>query len=256
VPTHDPERVAPAWLTAGGTVDEVLGLLKTGKEAEVFAVERRTVVGDRAAVLAHKRYRPTKVRKGELEAAGFSRARTFVNDARYHEGRKFRYSRDQRAVDRMTERGKRLLAERWPEQELDALRRAYEAGVTVPYPVELTGDGMLMQFLGDDGIAAPRLVDARLGPAEAGSAYAQLVDDLAALTRAGLVHADLSPFNLLWWRNQVWIIDLPQAVDLVLNPHGFDLLHHDVTTVCTWFTRRGVSCDAEALYADLLAEAW
>jgi RIO kinase 1 len=256
VPTHDPEHAAPAWLTAGDTVDEVLGLLKTGKEAEVFAVERRTLAGDRVAVLAHKRYRPTKVSKGELQAAGFSRARSFVNDARYHEGRKFRYSRDQRAVDRMTDRGKRLLAERWPEQELDALRRAHEAGVTVPYPVEFTGDGMLMQFLGDDGVAAPRLVDARLGPDEAGAAYAQLAADMATLTRAGLVHADLSPFNLLWWRDRVWIIDLPQAVDLVLNPHGFDLLHHDVTTVCAWFTRRGVTCDAEALFAELLAEAW
>ncbi len=256
MPTHDPERAAPAWLTAGGTVDEVLGLLKTGKEAEVFAVERRTVTGDRSAVLACKRYRPTKVRKGDLEAAGFARSRTFVNDARYHEGRKFRYSRDQRAVERMTDRGKRLLAERWPAQELDSLRRASEAGVTVPYPVEFTGDGMLMQFLGDDGVAAPRLVDARLGPAEAEAAYAQLVDDLGALTRAGLVHADLSPFNLLWWRDRVWVIDLPQAVDLVLNPHGFDLLHHDVTTVCAWFARKGVACDAEALYATLLAEAW
>ncbi|HKE75456.1 MAG TPA: RIO1 family regulatory kinase/ATPase, partial [Acidimicrobiales bacterium] len=65
-----------------------------------------------------------------------------------------------------------------------------------------------------------------------------------------------SPYNLLWWRDRVWMIDFPQAVDLVLNPHGFDLLHHDVTTVCTWFARQGVACDGEALFAELLAEAW
>ncbi|HEX6419481.1 MAG TPA: RIO1 family regulatory kinase/ATPase [Acidimicrobiales bacterium] len=253
---HDPGRAAPAWLTRGGTVDEVLGLLKTGKEAEVFVVERRTLDGRRHAVLAHKRYRPLKVGKGDIEAQGFTRARTFVDDAIYHEGRRFRYSRDRRAVERMTGYGKRLLAERWPGQELDSLRRAHAAGATVPYPVEFTGDGMLMQLVGEGTAAAPRLVDARLGPDQLRAALRQLTDDLAALTRAGLVHADLSPYNLLWWRDRVWIIDFPQAVDLVLNPHGFDLLHHDVVTVCTWFARRGVPCDAEELFASLLAEAW
>ena len=256
---HDPGRTAPAWLTDGRTavVDEVLGVLKTGKEAEVFIVERRTVEGDQRVLLAHKRYRPTKVTaKGELETLGFTRARGFTNDVVYHEGRRFRRSREQRAVERMTDYGKRVLAERWPGQELDVLARAHAAGVTVPYPVEFTGDGMLMQLIGDDGVAAPRLVHARLSSSELGAAHEQLVDELRRLTRAGLVHADLSPFNVLWWRGRLWLIDFPQAVDLVLNPHGFDLLHHDVTTMCTWFARQGLDSDPEAIFADLLAEAW
>lgn len=256
MPTHENGRAAPAWLTEGGTVDEVLGLLKTGKEAEVFVVERRTLDGRRTAVLAHKRYRPTKVGKGEIEALGFTRARAFTDDALYHEGRKFRYSRDRRAVERMTRYGKKLLADRWPGQEMESLERAHAAGVTVPYPVEFTGDGMLMQMLGDGGVAAPRLVDARLGPDQLSAAFAQLTDDLVALTRAGMAHADLSPYNLLWWRDRVWMIDFPQAVDLVLNPHGLDLLHHDVVTVCTWFARQGVTRDGEALFAELLGQAW
>jgi RIO kinase 1 len=253
---HDPERAAPAWLTEGGTVDEVVGLLKTGKEAEVFVVERRTMSGDRSALLAHKRYRPTKVGKGELEALGFSRARSFANDAKYHEGRKFRYSRDRRAVERGTDLGKRILAERWPGQEHDSLVSAYAAGATVPYPVEFTGDGLLMQLIGDDGVAAPRLVGARLDGDDLKRAYGQFVDDIGALTQAGIVHADLSPYNVLWWRDRLWMIDFPQAVDLVGNPHGFDLLHHDVTTMCTWFTRQGLPTDAEALYGDLIATAF
>jgi RIO kinase 1 len=254
---HEPERAAPAWLTAGETEDEVLGLLKTGKEAEVFVVERRTLDGRRSAILAHKRYRPTRVRKGELEAMGFSRARSFTNDALYHEGRKFRRSRERRAVERMTGLGKRILADRWPAQELETLVTAHEAGVTVPYPVEFTGDGLLMQMLGDDGgVAAPRLVDARLDGAELQRAWGQFVDDVVRLTQAGVVHADLSPYNVLWWRDRLWMIDFPQAVDLVGNPHGFDLLHHDVTTMCAWFTRRGIDCDAESLYADLVATAF
>ena len=254
---HDVERAAPAWLTDGSTEDEVLGLLKTGKEAEVFIVERRTLDGSRSELLAHKRYRPTKVtHKGELQALGFSRARTFAHDAKYHEGRKFRYSREQRAVERMTDLGKKILAERWPGQELDALVTAHDAGVSVPYPVEFTGDGLLMQLIGDDGIAAPRLVNARLTVPQLEVAFTQLVDDLGALTRTGTVHADLSPYNILWWRDRLWMIDFPQAVDLLQNPHGFELLHHDVITVCTWFARKGVPCDGEALYAELLAEAF
>ena len=82
------------------------------------------------------------------------------------------------------------------------------------------------------------------------------MSDLGALTRTGTVHADLSPYNLLWWRERLWMIDFPQAVDLLQNPHGFDLLHHDVITMTTWFARKGVPCDGEALYAELLAEAF
>ena len=253
---HDPDRAAPAWLTAGGTTDEVLGLLKTGKEAEVFIVERRTLDGDHAELLAHKRYRPMKVGKGEIQGLGFTRSRTFTNDVLYHEGRRLRYSRDQRAVERMTDYGKNLLAERWPGQEMDTLQRAFDAGVTVPYPVEFTGDGMLMQLLGDEDGAAPRLVNARLTTDELAGAYDQLLEELSALTRASLVHADLSPFNVLWWQDRLWLIDFPQAVDLINNPHGFDMLHHDVVTMCTWFARRGVDADGEAVFAELLAEAF
>jgi RIO kinase 1 len=253
---HDPEHAAPAWLTAGETEDEVLGLLKTGKEAEVFVVERRTLDGSRSELLAHKRYRPTKVAKGELKAMGFSRSRGFTKDSKYHEGRKFRRSREQRAVERGTDKGKRILADRWPAQELDILVKAHKAGVTVPYPVEFTGDGLLMQLIGDDGVAAPRLVQARLDGTELKRAFGQFVDDVTALTQAGLVHADLSPYNVLWWRDRLWVIDFPQAVDLVNNPHGFDLLRHDVTTMCDWFTRKGLDVDPDALYAELIALAF
>jgi RIO kinase 1 len=255
---HDPRRAAPAWLTDGRTavVDEVLGLLKTGKEAEVFIVERRRADGTQRVLLAHKRYRPMNVGKGELEGLGFTRARTFTNDVVYHEGRRLRYSRDQRAVERMTDYGKRLLAERWPGQELETLEQAFDAGATVPYPVEFTGDGMLMQLIGDELGAAPRLVNARLTPEELLRAYDQLLEELRLLTRAGLVHADLSAFNVLWWQDRLWLIDFPQAVDLVTNPHGFDLLHHDVTTMCSWFARHGVDRDPEEVFAALLAEAF
>jgi RIO kinase 1 len=243
-------------LPTGVVEDELLGHLKTGKEAEVFLVERRSVDDGSSCLLAHKRYRPTKVTKGVLEGMGFVKARAFVNDTVYHEGRKFRYSRDQRAVDRMTDYGKKLLGDRWMGHELDMARRMWEAGGDVPYPVEVTDDGMLMQFIGDESGAAPRLVNARLSRDEVDLAYDQMVANLRVLTEASVVHADLSPFNVLWWQGSIWIIDLPQATDLILNPHGLDLLHHDIVTMCTWFNRQGHPCDAEELFVDLLPLAW
>ena len=160
-------------------------------------------------------------------------------------------------MERMTDLGKRILAERWPGQELDTLVRAHEAGVTVPYPVEFTGDGLLMQLLGDDGVAAPRLVNARLDPAAAAAAPSP-----SCRTSCGRSPGPTSctptcrRTTCCGGGTGMWTIDFPQAVDLLQNPHGFDLLHHDVTTMCTWFTRQGVDTDAEALFAELLAEAF
>jgi RIO kinase 1 len=249
-------RPQPDWLITDD-VDHLevdLGSLKTGKEAEVSVIER--TYGDRSCLLALKRYRPRTVRaKGELDALGFQRANTFMNDLAYRDGRKFAKSRDQRAVDRMTNYGKKLVTGRWTGHELDVMKRAWDAGVNVPYPVGPRGDGMLMQFLGDAAGAAPRLVQARLGPADARRAFAQLVDNLRLLVGAGFVHADLSAYNLLWWRGEVWLIDFPQAVDITANLHAYDFLHRDVLNVCTWFGRRGVDVDADSLYGELVTTA-
>ena len=92
----------------------------------------------------------------------------------------------------------------------------------------------------------------RLSPGEVRSAWDQLVTNMRLLIEAGWVHADLSPYNLLWWEGRLWVIDLPQAVDIVQNPHGFEFLHRDVLNVCGWFNRHGMTVDPDAVYADLL----
>jgi RIO kinase 1 len=246
-------RPIPAWLPTGQVVDRTVGLLKTGKEAEVFVVERRSIDDGRSCLLAHKRYRPLEVtEKGALEAAGFARARTFVNDTIYHEGRRFRRSRDQRAVERMTARGKMLLNSRWIGHEHAMLVRLWEAGVRVPYPVELLDDGCLMELIGDETQAAPRLANARLDARQLAAAFEQVVADIERMADAELVHADLSPYNLLWWEEQVVVIDVPQATDLWLNPNGFNLLHRDVERICTWFSRKGHPCDTDEVFASVL----
>lgn len=113
-----------------------------------------------------------------------------------------------------------------------------------------------MELLGDEEAVAPRLVDARLGAAQVVVAHEQLREELVLLLRAGMVHADLSPYNVLWWRDRAWLIDLPQAVDVGLNGHALDLLHHDVTTMASWFARKGHGVDGEAWFGELLSEVF
>jgi RIO kinase 1 len=246
----------PEWLITDEVdyVERDLGNLKSGKEAEVFVIERTHE--DRSCLLAHKRYRPrTVTNKGELEALGFQRGNSFMNDLAYRDGRKFAKSRDQRAAERMTKYGKKLLTGRWTGHELDMMQHAWDAGVNVPYPIGERGDGLLMQFLGDAERAAPRLAEARVSASEIRAAGAQLVDNLRLLVGAGFVHADLSAFNLLWWDDRLWFIDFPQAVDVTTNPHAFDFLHRDLTNVGHWFARHGETIEVEELFAELVAIA-
>jgi RIO kinase 1 len=113
-----------------------------------------------------------------------------------------------------------------------------------------------MEFIGDDEMAAPKVAQAGLSASQLLEAWAQLVDSLRAMTAAGLVHADLSVYNLLWWHERVVVIDLPQAVEFTTNTDAYDLLHRDVANVGDWFSRRGVAVDVEALYAELLTLAF
>jgi RIO kinase 1 len=249
-------RPQPDWLITDDAhyVEFDLGGLKTGKEADVFVVERTS--GERSCLLAHKRYRPrAATHKGELEALGFQRASTFTNDAAYREGRTFAKSRDRRAAANGSRYGKRLRSEGWTGHELDVLRGAWAAGVNVPYPVGARDDGLLMQYLGDRDAAAPRLAQARLDASEISVAYSQLLDNLRLLVGAGFVHADLSAYNVLWWEGQVWLIDFPQAVEIATNPRALDFLQRDIANVAAWFARRGIETDERDVFAELVSLA-
>jgi RIO kinase 1 len=251
-------RPPPAWLVTDPQDYEEydLGPLKTGKEAEVFLVERVAADGS-TCVLAHKRYRPRRVtNKGELEALGFQRANTFMNDHVYRDGRRFAKSRDQRAAETMTNYGRELLTKRWPGHEFDVLTRLWSAGVRVPYPVASTEDGVLMEYIGDASGAAPRLAQARLDQVDAATAAEQLRANLHRMVAEGFVHGDLSAYNLLWWHRELVIIDLPQSVDITVSPHAIDFLHRDLRNVGEWFTRRGIVFDPDVELVELLSSAF
>lgn len=252
-------RPVPDWVIVDEFVDHELGVIATGKEGEVGLVERESLDGDRSHLLARKRYRPRTIsHKGELQALGFERAPTFRNDLVYRDGRNYgKRSRDRRAVERMTNYGKQLVKEKWLGLEFEVMRTAWDAGANMPYPVSFTEDGgLLLQYVGDDERAAPRLAQARLPKDRLEDAWDDLWSSVRILVETGWVHADLSAYNALWWDERVWLIDLPQAVDLVASPHGFDLLHRDVCNVCAWFASRGLDRDPDALYGELLAAAF
>src|SRR5262245_46962830 len=143
-------RPHPSWLvTELAAVDSELGVIKTGKEADVFLVERVVPGTGRSCLMAAKRYRG-----GDH--------RLFHRDASYLEGRRVRDSREMRAMHRRSDFGRNLIAQRWAIAEFAALRKLWAIGAPVPYPIQRIGTELLLEFIGDaDGTAAPRLVQLR-----------------------------------------------------------------------------------------------
>ena len=234
----------PDWLvTEFAAIDTELGVLKTGKEADVHLVERAVPGTSRSCVLAAKRYRTAE-------------HRMFHRDAAYLEGRRVRRSRETRAMERRTSFGRDLLAGQWAAAEFNALCRLWRLGAPVPYPAQLHGTELLLEYLAEpDGQAAPRLAQLRPEPTALRALWDQLIDALVLLTDEGLTHGDLSPFNLLVHRGRLVLIDLPQVVDIVANPQGPAFLARDIRIVTDWFTARGLPQQATRALARV-ARKW
>jgi RIO kinase 1 len=220
----------PAWLiTDLAATDTELGILKTGKEADVFLLSRGVPDTDRSCLLAAKRYRSAE-------------HRLFHRDSEYLEGRRVRESRDSRAMANRTTVGRQMISSQWAAAEFDALRQFYLAGVPVPYPVQVLGTELLLEFIGEpDGTAAPRLAETGLRGAELAALWQQLVESMSVLARLGLAHGDLSAYNLLVHREQLIMIDTPQVVDVIANPRGAEYLDRDAGNVASWFAARGLA---------------
>jgi RIO kinase 1 len=235
----------PDWLvTSQGAIDTELGILKTGKEADVFLVERGDPLSpESAVVMAAKRYRS-------------SEHRTFHRSASYTEGRSMKRSRDERALKRKSTFGREVAAGEWAVSEWGALVRLWQLGLPVPYPVQIDGTEILMEWITHDGESAPRLAQTRPDRDLLASYYDQLRDSMALLVQAGLVHGDLSAYNILAAGPRLVIIDLPQVVDLVGNANGLDYLLRDCTNICGWFRGKGLEVDEQELFGELMAHAF
>jgi RIO kinase 1 len=210
-----PKRIQP--LIDDGVVDEVLSQLMSGKEATVFVVR----CGDEI--------RCAKVYK---EAA----KRSFKQAVQYQEGRKSKNSRRQRAMEKGSKFGRKQQEESWHNAEVDALYRLAEAGVRVPKPFGCFDGVLLMELVTyDEGEVAPRLNDVSMTQEQALEDHLTIMNDVKRMLVAGLVHGDLSEFNVLVDDYGPVIIDLPQAVDAAANNHAKSMLERDVGNMTEYY---------------------
>jgi RIO kinase 1 len=196
-----------------GVIDEVLRPLMSGKEARVYLVR----LGDELQV--------AKVYKSSIN-------RSFHKRSIYTEGRKTRNSRDQRAVNKRSRHGKAIDEEAWRSTEVNMIYRLQRAGVRVPKPHCFESGVLVMEMITDlDGSPAPRLGEVKLDVESAHEIYKHLIQEVIRMLSAGIVHGDLSDFNILLGSDGPVIIDFPQSVDTAHNNSARDLLLRDVQNI-------------------------
>ena len=212
-----PKSLEP--LVLDGLVDEVIRPLKSGKEAAVYVV------------LSEGQVRCAKVYK-EANKRGFHK------QSLYQEGRKVRNSRQARAMAKNSSFGRKQQEEVWQNAEVDALYRLAAVGVRVPKPYNFVEGVLLMELVTDEhGSAAPRLNDLVLSHDQALEYHGILIAEVVKMLCAGIVHGDLSEFNVLVDADGPVIIDLPQAVDAAANNNAPIMLERDVNNMTAYFGR-------------------
>lgn len=212
-----PKRIQP--LVDEGLVDEVISQLMSGKEATVYAVR----CGDEI--------RCAKVYKEATQ-------RSFKKAAQYNEGRKVRSSRRARAMEKGSKFGRKQQEEIWQNAEVDALYKIAEAGVRVPEPFGCYDGVLLMELITDEeGDVAPRLNDVQMPAEQAIEDHQVVMTYVMRMLCVGLVHGDLSEFNVLVDEYGPVIIDLPQAVDAAANNNAKSMLKRDVQNMTNYYSQ-------------------
>ena len=210
-----PKRIAP--LVEDGLVNEVIRQLMSGKEATVY------IVRCGAHIRCAKVYKDAK-------------QRSFRKSANYQEGRRVKNSRQARAMEKGSRYGRKMEEEAWQSAEVDALYRLSAAGVRVPRPHLWFAGVLLMVLIVDaDGQAAPRLNDIEVDEALALEYHALLVNQAVRMLCAGIIHGDLSEYNILVGADGPVIIDVPQAIDAAGNSNAAEMFARDVTNLRTYF---------------------
>ena len=210
-----PKRIMP--LVESGLVDEVISRLMSGKEADVYVVRCGNEI------------RCAKVYKEAIK-------RSFKQAVLYQEGRKVRNSRRARAMEKGSKFGRKQQEETWQTAEVDALFRLAAAGVRVPQPYDCLDGVLLMELITDaDGEVAPRLGDVTMTAEKAIADHALVMQYIVRMLCVGLIHGDLSEFNVLVDEHGPVIIDLPQAVDAAGNNNAESMLTRDVNNMRRYY---------------------
>ena len=212
-----PKRLQP--LFDDGLVDEVLRQLMSGKEATVYVVRCGSEI------------RCAKIYKE-------ANKRSFKQAVQYQEGRKSKNSRRARAIEKGSKFGRNQQEEAWQNAEVDALYRLADAGVRVPQPYGCFDGVLLMELITDDeGQVAPRLSEVSMSAEQALEDHAVVMKYVMRMLSVGLIHGDLSEFNVLVDEYGPVIIDLPQAVDASANNHAQWMLERDVNSMTAYYAR-------------------
>ncbi len=192
---------------------EVVQQLKSGKEADVWLVR----TGDQLCAL--------KV----YAAAGLS------TRSKYTQGQWINEASLRKAVKQKTKVGRDLQQRLWTKREYYLLQKLREQGAIVPEVYGYTDTSILMQYLGDEQEAAPRLIDVTLDDAAKAATLRKIEESMQMFLDNGIVHADLSAYNILWWNDQPWVIDFPQAADVRRNPDWQELYDRDLRNIRSYF---------------------
>lgn len=223
-------------------ISDVLARVRGGKEASVYRCRATPKAG--VSLAAAKVYRPRKFRN-------------LRNDALYREGRSYLKAdgkaiknnehRLMRAIGKKTQMGEQLEHTSWLMYEYTTLQKLYQAGAAVPQPLAVGDNAILMGYCGDEFMAAPTLNTVTLDAAEAPVLFDTVISNVELMLQTGLVHGDLSAYNVLYWEGQITLIDFPQVIDYHSNPSAYHILRRDITRICEYFASQGVMRDPQTI---------
>jgi len=231
----------------GQWLDDVLRLIKGGKEAHVYqCLAHPSVVDLQQPYIAAKVYRPRKFRN-------------LKNDHLYREGRQ-NLDADGRgitnngmahAMAKRTDYGLELLHTSWIVHEYKTMQVLFDAGLDVPRPLVTANNAILMAYIGGDDVPAPTLNSVSLGKQEAQRLFDRVIHNIEGMLARQRIHADLSAYNILYWDGEITLIDFPQAIEPEANRNAFRIFERDVIRVCDYFSRQGVKSNPRQLAAGL-----
>ncbi len=230
----------------GKVIADVTRRVKGGKEANVYCCAAHPDTG--RDLIAAKLYRPRKFR-------------ALKNTAEYQQGRAMldakgntisaRDWRMHKAIAGKSRKGLEAAQTSWLMHEFTLMQQLHEAGADVPEPLKHNEYALLMEYVGDEAMPAPLLIDVTLNSAEARPLFERLMWNVEIMLSCGWVHGDLSAYNVLYWQGEIAIIDFPQVVGLQANPSARAIFRRDVERVCGYFARYGVHSNAAKLANDL-----
>jgi len=245
------ESDIPEVFFTDGWITAVEYLVSSGKEGTVFCCLAAPHTGhERLAVKIHRN----------------RDHRSFKNDSVYLSGRAMGVSlsgaagvkssgmpdrRLERAVAKRSKRGRAAIQHSWINHEFNTLQLLHQAGARVPMPLTMSGHALLMEYAGDADGPAPQLKQVSLERGQAVEMFTTLMDEVALWLACERIHGDLSPFNILYWKNRAMVIDFPQAVNPHENPDSLFLLERDIRNVVTYFQTYGVAADPTRITRDL-----